>query len=95
MKDREKTRKKAEEQIRELFSQAESAGGKKADRYVEIALKISTKTKTPVPRELKRRFCKKCRSYLVPGENCRIRVSRGKVICSCFNCKTITRFGYH
>ena len=94
MRDKSKIRKIADAQIRELFRQAELSSRKTAGRCVEIALKISTKTKTPIPREFKRRFCKKCHSYLVPGENCRIRVSGGKIICSCFACKTITRFGY-
>ena len=87
-------RKKAEEQIRELFRQAESAGQELADRYVRLAWSIATKTKTPFPRELKRRFCKNCFSYLVPGKNCRIRVSKGKIVCLCQNCRHFRRFVY-
>jgi ribonuclease P protein subunit RPR2 len=93
-RSREKTRALAEEQIRELFRQAESASPALANRYVKIAWGISTKTKTPIPRELKQRFCRKCLSYLAPGRNCRIRVSRRRVACYCFNCKKFRRFVY-
>jgi len=91
---KESVRQAAEEQIRELFRQAALAGPALAKRYVEIALKISMKTKTPVPRELKRMYCKNCRAYLVPHRNCRIRLSRGKIVYYCLNCKHIRRFGY-
>ena len=84
----------AEEQIRVLFKQAESAGQELANRYVKIAVKISTKTKTPIPRELKRRYCKNCLSYLVPDRNCRIRVSKGKIVYYCLECKHFRRFAY-
>ena len=93
-KQKENLKKKAEEQIRELFRQAESAGQKLADRYVKIAWGISTKTKTSIPTELKRRFCRKCLSYLVPGKNCRVRVSKGKVVYFCNNCRSFRRFVY-
>jgi len=94
-RDKEKTRKIAEAQIKELFDQAaKSEDLKLSKRYVELALNISTKTKTPVPRELKRRFCKNCHSYLVPGRNCRVRVSKGKVVYYCLNCKHFQRFIY-
>jgi ribonuclease P protein subunit RPR2 len=94
MRDKAKIKKRAEAQIRELFRQAESSSLSNANRYVKIALKISTKTKTPIPRELKRRFCKKCKSYLVPGKNCRVRVSRGKIVYYCLQCKKFMRFVY-
>ena len=89
-----KIRETAERQIRELFRQAESARQELADRYVKLAWSLSTKTKTPIPRELKRRFCRKCLSYFVPGRNCRVRVSKGKVVCYCLNCRKFRRFVY-
>lgn len=91
---KEKVHKRAENEIKELFRQAESADKKHADRYVEIALKISTKTKTPVPKELKRRYCKNCNVYLVPDKNCRIRLSKGKIVYYCLECKHFRRFSY-
>lgn len=92
---REQVRKRAERQVRELFRQAEEAETReRANRYVELALKTASKTKTPIPRELKRRFCRNCHTYFVPGENCRIRVSKGKIVYYCLNCKHFRRFVY-
>ena len=62
-----------------------------SDRYVEIARKISMKNLTPIPREYKRRFCKKCYHYLLPTKTCRVRVSRRKIIVFCNNCRNYNR----
>jgi ribonuclease P protein subunit RPR2 len=90
---KQKIRKIADGQIRELFRQAD-ANLKYADKYVRAAWKIATKTKTPIPRELKRRFCRKCLSFWIPGRTCRVRVSKGRIIYLCFSCKHIRRFVY-
>ncbi|MDH7506649.1 MAG: ribonuclease P [Candidatus Thermoplasmatota archaeon] len=63
-----------------------------ANRYVEIARKISMRFKIAIPRKFKRRFCKHCYKYLLPGVNCRIRIYRHKIIIYCCNCKKYTRF---
>lgn len=86
----------AEERIRELFRQADSMfsrSRKLADRYVELARKISMKYKVRIPRQLKRRFCKHCHCYLKPGVNCRVRIAKGRVIYYCLSCKRFMRFG--
>ena len=62
-----------------------------ANRNVEIARKISMKYLVKIPKKHKLRFCKHCYSYLLPGENCRIRVSRGKLIIFCSTCKKYYR----
>ena len=62
-----------------------------ANRYVEIARKISMRAKIKIPKEFKRRICKHCYKYLIPGVNCRIRIYRGKLIIYCDNCKKYTR----
>jgi len=62
-----------------------------ANRYVELARKISMRSLTPIPRELKRHFCNHCHCYLLPNINCRIRIHRGKIIIYCHNCKKYTR----
>ena len=96
MKDKrkEKLKKIAEEQIRKLFREAENSSQELANSYVKTAWKLAAKTKTPIPRELKRRFCRKCLNYFKPGKNARIRVSRGKVIVYCLNCRNFRRFAY-
>jgi len=62
-----------------------------ANRYVELARKISMRYLVSVPKEFKRRFCKHCYHYLLPHVNCRIRIHRGKLIIYCHNCKKYTR----
>jgi len=85
------------ERIRTLFKEAEvrarEGEQKLADRYVAIARKISMKHKVKIPKELKRRFCKHCYSYLT-SKNSRTRVRDGKLVVYCFNCKKYTRLPY-
>lgn len=87
----------AKERIKKLFDQAEKEFDKRpalSNRYVTIARKIAMKFKVRIPKELKRRYCKNCYKYLVPGKNCRVRTQRGKVVYYCFNCKRYTRIAY-
>ena len=65
-----------------------------ANRYVEIARKISMKNLTPLKKEYKRRFCKHCYSYHLPNITCRIRINRGKIVFYCKNCNKYTRIPF-
>lgn len=91
-KRKNRTKEIALERIEELFRQAELRPNM-AERYVILARKISSRTKTKIPLQYKRRFCKHCNSYLV-GTNSRIRLTRGKKTYFCMNCKTYTRIPY-
>ncbi len=85
------------ERIKALFVEAESAFPKDktlSDRYVQLALKISTRYKTRLPQHLKKRFCKHCHSYLKPGENCAIRLNQGKVVYHCLVCDGCMRYPF-
>jgi ribonuclease P protein subunit RPR2 len=85
----------AKERIDILFRQAKDVfkeDSKLSDRYVELARKIAMKYKVRIRAELKRRFCKHCYKYLMPGVNCRVRMHNGKVVYYCFNCKRFMRF---
>ncbi len=89
----------ARERIRILFSQAEiryPTDPDLSDRYVEIARAISRKFNIPIPRELKRRFCKGCGRYLVYGSNARQRVNseKGYVLITCTGCGHKKRIPY-
>ena len=84
----------AKERVKILFQQAEEVFSKNkslANRYVTLARKISMKVKIRIPLELKRKFCKHCYKFLMPGINSRVRTRDGKVIISCFECKKFTR----
>ena len=85
----------ARERIRKLFDQADKAFDERpdlADRYVELARKISMKYKVRIPPELKKKFCTHCYKYLRPGVNARVRSHKGRVIYYCDNCRKYMRF---
>lgn len=44
-------------------------------RYVTIARRISTHYKVRMPDGLKHRICKACGNFMVPGVNCKVRLS--------------------
>jgi len=84
----------AVERIRTLFREAEGMFDKRPDlcqRYIELAKKISLKYKVAIPDHFKRRMCKKCYSFLIPGKTCRIRTHQGKLVYFCIGCKSMTR----
>lgn len=85
----------AAERIKKLLSLAKEADEKKLrDRYVSLALEIKEKYRVKLPREMKENYCKKCRRYLKPGENCRIRTRNGIRVITCLECKNIRRVRY-
>ncbi|MFW6120319.1 MAG: ribonuclease P protein component 4 [Petrotogales bacterium] len=85
----------AKNRIQRLFRLAEKYALRDrlelSDRYVFLARKLSMRYLVPIPKEFKRRFCKHCYSYLLPGINCRVRIHRGKIVTYCYNCKKYTR----
>jgi len=96
IKDKKIQKSIAKNRIIRLFNMAEqralSGDFELADRYVEIARRISMKNLVPIPKEFKRCFCKHCYSYLLPGTNSRFRLHRKKIIIFCKNCNKYTRF---
>lgn len=85
------------ERINILFKQADEMfrkDSKLSDRYVKLARKISMKYKVRIPRELKRRICKHCNSYLRPSANCTVRLNNRKVVYHCHTCKKYMRYPY-
>lgn len=84
----------AQERIKILFEEADKVFNKDpklANRYVDLARKIAMKVNLRIPRNLKRKFCKHCYSYLKPGINSRTRIHKNKIIIYCKNCKKYTR----
>lgn len=85
----------ARERIEELFKQADLAFPENkglSNRYVTLARKIAMKCKVRIRPEFKRRFCKHCYKFLMPGTNCRVRMNNGKVVYHCLECKKFMRF---
>jgi ribonuclease P protein subunit RPR2 len=89
----------ARERISILFKQAEKEFKKhpeRSKRYVELAKKIGMRYNVRIPKNLRRRFCKKCFSYLKPGVNCRVRTSKSRqsVVVTCLVCGFVSRQPY-
>ncbi len=86
-----------EERIRTLFRQAEAThptDPQRAQRYIDLARKIATRNRIHLPRDLRRRVCRNCKSFLVPGANSRTRIRQRRephVAITCLACGHITR----
>lgn len=87
----------AMDHIMNLFRQANirfNEDSKLSHRYIKMAREIAMHYKIKLPKELKRKVCKHCHHYIVPGRNCRVRTQHGKVVYSCLDCKGLMRFPY-
>jgi len=64
-------------------------------RYVETAQRIGMRSGVRLGRERKQFICRKCRSPLVPGVNCRVRVRPEfgtHVVVTCMGCGSAKRY---
>lgn len=94
-KDKDKAKRLARKQVKELFEKAENVFSKdpeESNKLVKKARRVAMKNKIRLPQEWKRRICKHCYSFLVPNKNCRVRIRDGKVTYFCLNCKKFMRF---
>ena len=60
-----------------------------AQRYVDIARKVAMAAKVRLPREYRHQVCRHCKSFILPGVNCRVRVKQRReshVVVTCLNC---------
>ncbi|MEM3783526.1 MAG: ribonuclease P [Candidatus Bathyarchaeia archaeon] len=82
----------AKQRIQTLFSLAikvyhEDPG--LAQRYVDVARRVAMAAKIRLPTEYKRMVCRHCKSFLLPGVCCRVRVKQRRephVVITCLNC---------
>jgi ribonuclease P protein subunit RPR2 len=91
---KKKVDKESFEIIKELFSSAKKMIKKDkslSDRYVSIAREIAMSQNIRIPSELKRQICKHCYSYLLPGYNCKVRISKSMIIYHCPYCKKMSK----
>ncbi len=94
-KNKLKQKKEVLDVVKNLFNEAKLQFNKNpnlSNKYIKLARKLAMKVNLRLPRELKRKFCKHCYSYLVPGKNARVRIHKSRVIYYCFNCKKYMRF---
>ncbi len=91
-KNRREQREIASERITRLFEEADKAALagelELSDEYVGNARKISIRNNLPIPSELKRKYCRHCYKYLLPGKTSQVRVNsrEKKVDVSCLLC---------
>ena len=84
----------AKRRIRFLFQEAKSVfkeNSALSDKHIKLARRIAMKYKIRLPSELKKRFCRNCRKYLVPGVNCRVRIHKHRLIYYCIGCRHYMR----
>ncbi len=85
----------AGERIALLFEEAERAALRGridlADRYVGLARQIGMRYNVTVPAPLRRRACRGCHGYLLPGATSRTRLNRGRATITCLRCGHVTR----
>jgi len=89
MANKNKRKEIALERIHRLFELAEKEFEKnerRSKRYVELARKISTRNKAVIPKELKKKFCKKCGSFLKKGKNAEHATQKGLLKIRCKEC---------
>lgn len=80
-----------------LFNRAEEEFPKhpeRSHRYVELALKLSTKYNTKIPEKWARRYCKKCGKFLYYGHNSTVRLVNSEVNIFCGECGHIMKIPY-
>lgn len=62
-----------------------------ADRYAQLARALGMRYNIRLPPQFKRRLCRACGSYLVPGRNMRVRLRPGRTVWTCLKCGSIRR----
>jgi ribonuclease P protein subunit RPR2 len=91
------TRRIALQRVRTLFSLANETIHEDpalAQRYVSLARKIAMAAKLRLPKEYRRQVCRHCKSFILPGVNCRVRIKQHRephVVITCLVCNGQTR----
>jgi len=91
------TKQIAKQRIQTLFTLAKETFNKDpnlAQRYVDIARKIAMAARIQLPRKYKRQVCRYCKSFILPGVNCRVRIKQRRephVVITCLECGKQTR----
>lgn len=63
-------------------------------RYVNLARKISSRTKVRIPKESKMYLCKGCGLALIPGHNAKMRLHAHTtgIVITCLSCGAVKRY---
>jgi ribonuclease P protein subunit RPR2 len=88
----EATRRIAKQRIQTLFTLARETYHDNpllAQRYVDIARRIAMAAKIRLPAEYRRMVCRHCKSFILPGVSCRVRIKQRRephVVITCLKC---------
>lgn len=84
----------AKERIKKLLKLAKTS--KKQERYISLAKKIGMRYNVRLSKDIKRKICKKCNIYMIPGKTCSTWLdSKNKtIIIKCKKCNTLYRYSY-
>jgi len=78
--------------INTLFQLAKEAihtNPKLAQRYVDLAMRIAMRTRLHVPEDLRHLVCRHCKSFILPGGGCRVRIQpkrEAHLVMTCLVC---------
>ena len=65
-----------------------------ANNQAQIAKKIAKRVRLKLPYNIRQLFCKKCKRFIVPGSNCRVRIGRSNIKAlriTCLLCNNVYR----
>ena len=65
-----------------------------ANSQAQIAKKIAKRLRLKLPYDIRQLDCKKCKQFIVPGFNCRVRIGRSKIKAlriTCLLCNNVYR----
>ena len=62
-----------------------------ADRYVDMARRVGMRYNVRFRPGQKRKFCRACHRYLLPGSTARTRLNRGRSVTTCLHCGHVMR----
>ena len=86
------TRRMAIQRIHRLFRLAREIiheDSALAQRYVNMARKVAMTARVRLPKEYRHQVCRHCKSFILPGVNCRVRIKQRRephLVITCLNC---------
>ncbi len=99
-RSRQRSRRVARERIVWLLTLADVVAPERPDlarRYGELARRISMRARVRIPREWRWRYCRRCKSFLIPGVNATVRIRPRRMphlVVHCRECGAVTRRPY-
>lgn len=77
--------------LRELSEEEASEHPERSKRYGGLIKQLSMRFRTPIPSEIKNRFCKHCSNYWIEGKTVTRRLKKGTWNSVCKICGELTR----